>query len=164
MPHFAPSAPTHDAVRRPRHKTLAAWLAFLLGSLGAHRFYLRGPLDILGWLLPMPTALGLWGLHRALTLGQDDKLSWLLLPLLGLSLAVHALTGIVYALTERSAWNARHNPGLPRDHPAGGTNGLTVTAVVLALLFGTIAFMSGLVYGFQRYFEYQIDEALKISQ
>ena len=27
---------------RPKNKTLAAWLAVVLGSMGAHRFYLRG--------------------------------------------------------------------------------------------------------------------------
>ena len=41
-----------------KNKTLAAWLAFLGGALGLHRFYLRGLGDTLGWLLPIPTALG----------------------------------------------------------------------------------------------------------
>ena len=72
---------------RTRNKTIAAWLAVLLGSLGVHRFYLRGLGDWIGWVFPLPTALGWWGVDRVLTYGQDDKLSWLLIPLLGISLA-----------------------------------------------------------------------------
>ena len=34
-------------------------------------------------------------------------------------------------------WNAQHNPGAP-DAPAGHTNWLTISAVVLALLFGVL--------------------------
>jgi hypothetical protein len=41
-----------------KNKTLAAWLAFLGGPLGLHRFYLHGLGDPWGWLLPIPTALG----------------------------------------------------------------------------------------------------------
>ena len=47
-----------------KNKTLAAWLAFVGGPLGLHRFYLHGLTDMLGWLLPIPTALGLYGIQR----------------------------------------------------------------------------------------------------
>ena len=33
-----------------KNKTLATLLAFLLGGVGAHRFYLRGASDTWGWL------------------------------------------------------------------------------------------------------------------
>ena len=46
-----------------KNKTTAAWLAFLGGPLGLHRFYLHGLGDWLGWLLPIPTALGLTELN-----------------------------------------------------------------------------------------------------
>ncbi len=152
-----------DTPRR-KNKTVAAWLALLVGSLGGHRFYLHGLGDAWGWAHAIPTALGWWGVDRVLTLGQDDKLSWLLLPLLGFSIAVACLSGILYALTPLERWNARHNPGYPADTPAGQTHWLTIGALVFALMVGTIAFMSGLAFGFQRYFEYQIEEGLKISQ
>jgi hypothetical protein len=42
---------------------------------------------------------------------------------------------------------------------AGNTNWLTIGAVVFALLFGTISLMSSIVFSFQRYFEYQVEEA-----
>ena len=41
---------------------------------------------------------------------------------------------------------------------------LTIIAVVLSLLVGTTVLMSSIVFSFQRYFEYQIEEARKISQ
>ena len=37
-------------------------------------------------------------------------------------------------------------------------------SLVFSLLLGTIAFMGSLAFGVQRYFEYQIEEARKISQ
>jgi len=36
--------------------------------------------------------------------------------------------------------------------------------LVIAMLTGTTAFMASLAFSFQRYFEYQIEEAKKISQ
>lgn len=146
-----------------KSKTLAAWLSLLGGPLGLHRFYLHGLGDWIGWLLPIPTALGLWGIDRALTLGQDDKLSWLLIPFVGFTLATTCLTAIVYALTDKERWNARYNPGAP-DSNAGGTQWLTIGAIVLSLLLGATSLMGSLAFSFQRYFEYQIEEARKISQ
>lgn len=149
---------------RARNKTLAAVLAVLGGTLGLHRFYLRGLGDWIGWLHPIPAALGWWGVDRVLTYGQDDKLSWVLIPLLGMTIAASCLTGIVYALTDQEKWNRWFNPTLPVDARAGATNWLTIGTLVLALLMGTVAFMGSLAFGIQRYFEYQIEEARKISQ
>ena len=78
-----------------KNKTLAAWLAFLGGPLGLHRFYLHGLRDLWGWLLPIPTALGLYGIERVQKVGQDDVLSWWLIPLLGFTIAGCGLTAIV---------------------------------------------------------------------
>ena len=121
-----------------------------------------------------------------LTYGQDDHPSWVLLPLLSTSLAISltpfrprvwvllpllstslvaaCLAAIVYALMPAERWNARHNPGLSPDAPAGATQWLTVIAVVLALMVGATAFMASLAFSFQRYFEYPIEEGLRISQ
>ena len=78
-----------------KNKTLAAWLAFLGGPLGLHRFYLFGIWDTLGWLLPIPTALGMYGLQRVQDFGLDDMASWLLIPLAGFCFAGCALNAIV---------------------------------------------------------------------
>lgn len=147
-----------------RSKTLTAWLAFLGGPLGLHRFYLHGPGDWLGWLLPVPTALGLYGLQRVQTLGQDDQLSWLLIPLLGFTVASCALRAILYGLTPTAAWNARFNPGAHADAAAGHTHWGTVFAIILALMVGATVLMASLAYSFEHFFEYQIEQARRISQ
>jgi len=147
-----------------KNKTLAAWLAFLGGPFGLHRFYLYGTSDMLAWLLPIPTALGLYGLGRAQKYGLDDPLSWVLIPLLGFTISGCALTAIVYALTATEKWNARFNPTASADAAAGQTQWVTVGAVVLSLLFGATVLMSSIVFSFQHYFEFQIEEARKISQ
>ena len=147
-----------------KNKTLAAWLAFLGGPFGLHRFYLYGRSDMLAWLLPIPTALGLYGLERAQKYGLDDPLSWVLIPLLGFTISGCALTAIVYALTATEKWNARFNPTASADAAAGQTQWVTVGAVVLSLLIGATVLMSSIVFSFQHYFEFQIEEARKISQ
>ena len=147
-----------------KNKTLAAWLSFLGGPLGLHRFYLFGFSDVLGWLLPLPTALGAYGIHRALAFGQDDSLSWVLIPLLGFTVAACALNAIVYGLKSPEQWNAQFNPSLDENAAAGQTHWLTIGAVALSLLLGTTMLMSSIVFSFQRYFEYQFEEARLISQ
>lgn len=147
-----------------KNKTLATWLAMLGGPLGLHRFYLHGFSDTLGWLLPIPTALGLYGIERARSYGLDDGLSWVLIPLLGFTIAFCALTAIIYGLMAAEKWNAKHNPQAASDAPAGRTGWLTIAAVALSLLMGTTALLSSLILSFERYFEYQIEEARKISQ
>ena len=102
-----------------KNKTLAAWLTFLGGPLGLHRFYLFGWRDWLGWLMPLPTLLGLYGLQRIRQYGVDDQLSWVLLPILGFCLAGCALTAIVYGLMTPEKWNAKFNPKAAPDAQAG---------------------------------------------
>ena len=147
-----------------KNKTLATWLAFVGGPLGLHRFYLRGFGDLWGWLLPVPTALGLYGIERVMQFGQDDRMSWWLIPLLGFNIAACALNAIVYGLMTREQWNARYNPDAAGDALAGRTTWVTIGGVALSLLLGTGILMSSIVFSFQRYFEHQIQEGLKISQ
>lgn len=147
-----------------KNKTLAAWLAFLGGPLGLHRFYLYGLLDWIGWLLPIPTALGIYGIQRVQQIGQDDQLSWLLIPLLGFTIAACALTAIVYALSTPEKWNAKFNPSLELEAVPGRTNWLTIAAIVASLMIGTAILMASIAFSFQRYFEYQIEASRVISQ
>lgn len=146
-----------------KNKTLAAWLAFIGGQLGLHRFYLYGWTDLWAWVHPVVAAVGWYGVERVRVHGQDDQLAWVLVPLLGFTLAASALTAIFYGLMASEKWNARHNSAAP-DAQAGNTGWLTVGAVVFALLLGSIALVSSVAFSFQRYFEYQIEEARKISQ
>lgn len=147
-----------------KNKTIAAWLALIGGPLGLHRFYLRGIGDLLGWLLPLPTAVGLYGIERVQQHGLDDQWSWVLIPFLGFTIAGCALTAIVYGLMTPEHWNARFNPSAAPDAAPGRTNWLTIGALVLSLLIGTTALISSIAFSFQRYFEYQVEEARKISQ
>lgn len=147
-----------------KRKTVAAWLAFLGGPLGLHRFYLRGLGDLLGWLLPIPTALGLYGIQRVQQFGQDDALSWALVPLLGFTIAGCCLTAIVYGLMAPEKWNAKFNPSAPAEAAAGGTSWFTIAAIVFSLMFGAGVLMASIVFSFQKYFEWQIEEGRKISQ
>ena len=147
----------------PKNKTLAAYLAFIFGQLGLHRMYLFGVKDKWAWLHPAIAAVGWYGVYRVRLYGQDDQLAWLLIPLLGFTLAATAITAIYYGLMPTEKWNAQYNAASPGTL-AGDTNWLTIGAVVFALLFGAITLMSSIAFSFQRYFEYQVEEARKISQ
>lgn len=154
---------TTTPTRAPRSKTLATWLALLGGPLGLHRFYLHGLGDLPGWLLPVPTAIGLWGLNRVAEFGQDDHLAWLLIPVLGFTVAATMLQAILYGLTPDERWNARHNPDVaPEQAPQAGWP--TVIGIALALLVGAGVLMATIAFSGQRYFEYQVEEARKLSQ
>ena len=155
-------APT--SIARAKNKTVATWLAFLGGCLGLHRFYLHGWGDWLGWLLPIPTALGVYGMERVQQLGQDDQLSWVLIPLLGFTMAACALQAILFGLMDKAAWYQRFNPCLAAEAPAGRTHWGTIIGVGLSLMLGATVLMASLAYSFQHYFEYQVEEARKISQ
>lgn len=143
-----------------KSKTLATWAAVLGGALGLHRLYLRGFGDVLGWLHCLPTSLGLYGLQRVQEFGQDDRLSWALIPLLGLMVAQGMLHAIVYGLTPDERWASRYNPG----RPVQPTRWAPVLGVVAALLIGAGSLMATIAFSAQRFFEWQIEEARKISQ
>ena len=147
----------------PKHyksKTLATWIALLGGSLGLHRFYLRGFADPWGWLHGAPTLLGLYGVQRVREFGQDDQLAWVLVPLLGIMLAGTMLSAIVYGLTPDEKWDAHHNPGV-EPH---GTGWGAVIGVIVALLIGAGVLMATVAFSGQRYFEYQAEQARALGR
>ena len=151
MPNTMPSR-TATAIK---NKTVAAWLAFITGQLGLHRFYLFGASDIWAWVHPVAAAVGWLGIRRVQLYGQDDQLSWLLIPLLGFTLATTALTAIYYGLMSAEKWNSQFNAHTP-DAAAGQTDWLTIGAIVFSLLFGAVALVSSIVFTVQRYFEFQL--------
>jgi hypothetical protein len=141
---------------KPRSKTLATWFALLGGGFGLHRFYLHGKADLLGWLLPIPTLLGLYGVQRARHLGLDDQLSWVLIPLLGLVLAGTMLSAIVYGLTPDEKWDTRYNHGAS----SSASGWPAVIGVLLALSLGATALVATIAFGAQRLFEWQAEPAV----
>ena len=151
-----------------KSKTVAAWLAFVLGVFGVHRFYLFGWRDMWAWLIPIPTIAGWIGFMRFNNIGQDDTIAWLLTPVLGLSIAGACATCIFYALMKPQRWhhvyNAQVLPAPDDTHSSGLTNWLSMMALVMALMFGAVSFVSSLVMSFQAYFENQVQAARAISQ
>ncbi len=135
-----------------RSKTIATWLALLGGTFGAHRFYLNGWRDGLGWLHPWPSLVGLVGVIRMRELGQDDRLAWLLIPVLGVMLSIAMLTAIAYGLTPDEKWDSRHNPDLPGRSTAWGA----VLGVIAALLIGGIVLTGTVAFSGQKFFEWQL--------
>lgn len=147
-----------------KNKTVAAWLAFLGGPLGLHRFYLHGWSDWLGWLLPFPTLVGAYGVLRMVSLGQDDGLSWVLTPVLGFTVAGCCLVAILYGLAKPDEWNARFNPAASTEAPAGSTTWATIWAIALALAIGAAVLMASIALSFQGYFEDQVEAGRQISE
>ena len=141
-----------------KSKTIATWLALLLGSLGLHRFYLHGLGDRLAWLHPLPTLIGLYGVHRMDTLGQDDRLAWFLMPILGLMLVQAMICGIVYGLTSDEKWALQHAQA---ERPSGW---LAIIGVIACVLIGGTVLMSTIAFSAQRYFESQVEAGHEISQ
>jgi TM2 domain-containing membrane protein YozV len=136
-----------------RSKTVATWLAIVLGTLGVHRFYLKGLGDKLGWLHPLVSAVGALGVLRMRNLGQDDGQAWVLIPLLGLMIAQAMLCAIVYGLTPDEKWDARHNPG----QLVRATAWAPVLGVILALLVGGAVLMGTIAFSGQKFFEWQLE-------
>lgn len=143
-----------------RSKTLTTWLAFLLGALGLHRFYLHGPRDPWAWLHAPLALVGAYGVRRMLNLGQDDRLAWALIPLLGVALVAGMVAAIAYGLTPDERWNARHNP---QAAPAR-SGWLAIFGVVGALMVGATVLMATIAFSSQRFFESQVEAARAISQ
>jgi TM2 domain-containing membrane protein YozV len=112
-----------------KNKTLATALALVLGTLGAHRFYLHGPVDRLGLLhaSSLPIAALLYskveGIH----------LFYALLPVLVSSIAAF-IGALVIGLSPDDKWDARHNAGSGQQ--SRSTWPLAVL-LVLTLLVGT---------------------------
>jgi hypothetical protein len=143
-----------------KSKTLATWIALLGGSLGLHRFYLFGWRDVWGWLHPWPTLLGLYGILRVRQFGQDDHAAWVLIPIGGLIVAAAMLAAILYGLTPDERWDQRFNDGDAVSRSGWGA----VIGVILALMLGAGVLMATIAFSGQRYFEYEVEEARKISR
>ncbi len=120
-----------------------------------HRFYLHGWRDLIAWLYPLPTLLGLAGVQRMRAFGQDDRVAWVLIPLLGLALSAAMLSAIVYGLTPDDKWAVRHNPGQPPQ----ATGWAPVLGVIVALLVGASVLMGTVAFSGQRFFEWQLEQA-----
>lgn len=145
---------------RGKSKLLTVALAFLLGSLGAHRFYLGGLRDKFGWIHCVATLAGALGI-ASLVLGTGSTaLNWTFAVAGGASVISAFLGAIVYGLRPDDKWDARFNP-----HGEPTRSGWPVVIlVILSLLIGTGLLMAGLAISFQTFFESQVEAARALSQ
>lgn len=146
---------------RFRSKTLTATLAFLLGSLGAHRFYLYGMRDAFGWAHLVATLLGIPGVLLLIATMRASSLGWVLAVPGALSLLIALLTAIVYGLRPDQKWDAQFNAGSDRCNRSGWA---VVFVVIFSLFIGAMLLMAGLAVTFQTYFESQVDTARSLEQ
>jgi len=130
--------PTH------RNKLLTALLAFVLGTLGAHRLYLHGVRDRWLWLhlAALPTSLAL-----RLAWPQADWF-YQLLPMIVSALAGY-LEALVLGLMPDDKWDARYNAGSGRASDTGWPLAVVLVATVMigaGVLIATMARLFDLLY------------------
>jgi TM2 domain-containing membrane protein YozV len=105
-----------------KNKTLATFLAAVLGSVGAHRFYLYG---------------------------RRDGKAWLYVLLFPLSMFAGFIAALMIGLTPDARWDAQHNPQSGRESDSGWTVILIVIAtfgIGTGLLIAAIARTFDLLY------------------
>lgn len=125
---------------RHKNKTLATFLALVAGSLGAHRFYLRGSSDLWGWLhlASVPLSAALWA---AL---PDQPLLFVSAPWV-VSALVGELEALVIGLTPDARWDENHNPGSGRQ---SRSRWLLVLLLILALSAGVMGLLAAIARTF----------------
>lgn len=127
-----------------KNKTLATALAFLLGGVGAHRFYLKGNVDRIGLLhvCSIPLAGLVYGVGRA------PNPFYVLLPII-VSCIAGFIAALVLGLTPDDKWDARHHPGaVRRSHSRWPLALLLVLDMLVGatVLIATIARLFDLLY------------------
>lgn len=154
------SRPTAAPSTRSRSKLLTVALAFLFGSLGAHRFYLGGLRDQYGWLHLLAMLAGMVGVASMAADAGSPALNWTFAVAGGTSVIGAFLAAIIYGLRPDDKWDARFNPnGTPTR-----SGWPVVILVILSLLIGTGLLMAGLAISFQTFFESQVEAARALSQ
>lgn len=124
----------NQSMSQHKNKTIATALAFLLGGLGAHRFYLKGSVDRLGLLhvCSLPAAGLVYGL------GHAPNPFWVLLPLI-LSWLVGFGEALILGLTPDEKWDARYNRNAGRR---SASHWFVILLVVLTMFVGTTALIA----------------------
>ncbi|WP_061539300.1 NINE protein [Collimonas fungivorans] len=128
-----------------KNKTLATFVATVFGSIGLHRFYLRGSKDVWGWLhfATLPISLLAY-----LFLGQTQQTAFLFGPLI-VSGLVACIESLVIGLTPDEKWDAQYNPGSGRQ---SDSSWFVVLLVVLTLGVGAIALIGAIARTFDLLF------------
>ncbi|WP_296001852.1 NINE protein [Rugamonas sp.] len=122
-----------------KNKTFTTLLAFLLGGVGAHRFYLRGAGDKWAWLhvASVPACAAV-----ALAAPQADRF-YQLLPLI-VSVLLGCLQALVLGLMSDEKWDAAYNGGSGRQSDSTWPLALILVLTLAIGVGGTIAAMARL--------------------
>lgn len=131
-------------------KTAFAWLALLGGTLGLHRFALRGPGDALGWLHLAGALVGAAGWWRLRELGVDDVPGGILVLALGVSVAGAMVATLRHALVPDARWQERTGR---TTTPSGG---LAVVAGIAAAFVGSTVVIALIAFALQRAIELSV--------
>ncbi len=119
--------------KQHKNKAFATLLALTLGSLGAHRFYLRGSLDKLGLLhlttLPMSGMI--------IGLAPEADAFWKLLPLI-ISAVVAFLEAMILGLMPDPKFDAAFNPASGRSSASSWVLALLLVAAMVLGATGSI--------------------------
>ena len=127
-----------------KNKTLATFLSFPLGGLGAHRFYLYGKNDAIAWLhfASLPLSYFLSKLYFNL----DPFITYL--PFM-LSLLVAVISALVLGLSSDEKWDAQHNSNSGKQSDSSWLLALIIVLDVGAgaiILIGMMARAFDLLY------------------
>ena len=127
-----------------KNKTLATLLAFILGAVGAHRFYLCGSVDRLGLahLCSLPIA--------GLVVGLLPEVNWFykLLPIV-VSFIAGCIEALVIGVTQDDKWDAKFNAGSGKVSNTRWFQALLLVVIMLVgmtVMIGTIARVFDLLY------------------
>ena len=85
-------------------------------------------------------------------------------PHSGLHRGLHHAARHFVRLTPDEKWHARFNAQLQPNVTPTPSGWGAVIGVVLALMIGATVLMATIAFSGQRYFEYQVQEGLKLSQ
>ena len=123
-----------------KNKTLATFLALLLGFAGVHRFYLHGLSDRWGWLhaLSLPLTAALLSANPELPLLMNT------VPLV-LSMLTASVETFVLGLMADEKWDARYNPASGRTSDSRWPVALMM---VLNLFYGATLLLTVLARAF----------------
>ena len=116
-----------------KNKAFATLLALVLGSVGAHRFYLRGSLDKLG-LLHL-TTVPMTGM--IIGLAPEAEWFWKLLPMI-LSAMVGFLEAMILGLMPDAKFDAAFNPDSGRSSASSWVLALLLVAAMVLGATGSI--------------------------
>ena len=137
---FMESNPADLGPETHKSKTLATFLALLLGSIGLHRFYLHGLADRWGWLHAISLPLS------SLLLLSNPELPLLVntLPLV-ISMLAASIETFVLGLMPDEKWDTRYNPA---SGIASDSRWPIALMMVVNLFFGATLLLTVLARGF----------------